>query len=525
MESRQKTLTRTRRSYTREQKLDVLRWYTDNGQNLYRTCQKFDLNTKTVLRWIKSWKAIHDSKKGRKRVSFDRTAEHPGLEEVLYEEYRKLRQRGLKVKGWWFQTRGKQLLESISPGDKFKFSNQWFHGFKKRYNISLRRPTHKAQVIPSSKSELIQSFHRDIRAKAATGNQLGPLGRFRLSCIANVDQTPLPFTFTNGPTYESKGAKTVWVQGGSSGLDKRQCTVQLTLFADGVPRVKPLVIFRGTGKRITFTEKLRYDRRVGVRFQENAWCDEPTMIYWVKRHWKPHVQGPTLLCLDQHKAQKTPSIESLLAVDCNTTTALIPPGCTSLVQPLDVVFNAPFKRMVDDLATAHMQEHLDDYVHGNFSARDRRVLLTKWIGEAWEKTCANDDMVVRAFKKCGISVAINGSEDEEININNRDDYVVGSNTSDEDPFTDSDHEMSTTESEISTSDEGDNETSEREDIDTIDLCSDESDDDCTINRSVMPEDFVTIPETFTMMPGYLELPEPEDIIQEPAMSFTSSEDL
>lgn len=83
MESRQKTLTRTRRSYTREQKLDVLRWYTDNGQNLYRTCQKFDLNTKTVLRWIKSWKAIHDSKKGRKRVSFDRTE---GLEEVLYEE-------------------------------------------------------------------------------------------------------------------------------------------------------------------------------------------------------------------------------------------------------------------------------------------------------------------------------------------------------------------------------------------------------------------------------------------------------
>ena len=83
-----KTLTRTRRSYTREQKLDVLRWYTDNGQNLYRTCQKFDLNTKTVLRWIKSWKTIHDSKKGRKRVSFGRTAEHPGLEEVLYEEYR-----------------------------------------------------------------------------------------------------------------------------------------------------------------------------------------------------------------------------------------------------------------------------------------------------------------------------------------------------------------------------------------------------------------------------------------------------
>jgi len=94
-----------------------------------------------------------------------------------------------------FRTRGKQLLESG------EFSNQWFHGFKKRYNICLRRPTHKAQAVPSSKRQLIRSFHRDIRAKAAIGNQLGSLGRFRLSCIANVDQTPLPFTFTNGPTY------------------------------------------------------------------------------------------------------------------------------------------------------------------------------------------------------------------------------------------------------------------------------------------------------------------------------------
>jgi len=83
------------------------------------------------------------------------------------------------------------------------------------------------------------------------------------------------------------------------------------------------------------------------------------------------------------------------------------------VQPLDVVFNAPFKGMVDDLATAHM--------HGNFSARDRRVLLTKWVGEAWEKTCTNNDMTVRAFKKCRISEAIDGSEDEEININNVED--------------------------------------------------------------------------------------------------------
>lgn len=35
--------------------------------------------------------------------------------------------------------------------------------------------------------------------------------------------------------------------------------VQLTLFADGVLRVKPLVIFRGTGKHVILKEKLKYD--------------------------------------------------------------------------------------------------------------------------------------------------------------------------------------------------------------------------------------------------------------------------
>ena len=55
------------------------------------------------------------------------------------------------------------------------------------------------------------------------------------------------------------------------------------------------------------------------------------MIYWAREHWKSHVDDPAL------KAQITPSIEGLLTTGCNTTTALNPPGCTSLVQPLDVI--------------------------------------------------------------------------------------------------------------------------------------------------------------------------------------------
>ena len=79
----------------------------------------------------------------------------------------------------------------------------------------------------------------------------GPIEeRFGLHQIANMDQTPLPFSFTSGPTYDTTNSSTVWVRGEASGLDKRQSTVQLTVFADGEARVKPLLIFRGKGKRM-----------------------------------------------------------------------------------------------------------------------------------------------------------------------------------------------------------------------------------------------------------------------------------
>ena len=92
-----------------------------------------------------------------------------------------------------------------------------------------------------------------------------------------MDQTPLLFVHENGKTYADKGSIEVWCVSRSSGLDKRQCSVQLTTFADGAPRVRPLVIFRGKGLRITRKEQEAWDRRVQVAFQPKAWCDESMM--------------------------------------------------------------------------------------------------------------------------------------------------------------------------------------------------------------------------------------------------------
>jgi len=64
------------------------------------------------------------------------------------------------------------------------------------------------------------------------------------------------------------------------------------------------------------------------------------------------------------------------------------------VQPVDVVFNKPFQAAIEKMTTIHPQENLNDYVTGKISASKRRILFTKWVGQAWEELSANKDMIV-----------------------------------------------------------------------------------------------------------------------------------
>ena len=189
--------------------------------------------------------------------------------------------------------------------------------------------------------------------------------------------------------------------------------------------------------------QLRYDHRVRVTFQENAWCDEGIMMEWINQLWKPACFEEMMLVLDVHKAQKTDGVQSLLRDKCKTEPVFVPAGTTHLVQPVDVVFNAPFKQAVDREATKPLQDNLDEYMRGTINASERRVLFTKWVGAAWDEVSANTEMVIRSFEKCGISIPIDGSKDDRINIANIDNYTVASEdeeatdaSDEEDPFSD-----------------------------------------------------------------------------------------
>ena len=132
-----------------------------------------------------------------------------------------MRHQGKPVKRWWFVKRGKQILVELEPDNNFLFSNHWFERFQVRYNISLKRKTHCFPQPPTALDPGIRNF--------------------KVSDLIYMDQTPLPFVLDDGKTYDKKVVKEVWAQSGQSGQDKKQATVQLTVFTDGVDRVRPTV--------------------------------------------------------------------------------------------------------------------------------------------------------------------------------------------------------------------------------------------------------------------------------------------
>ena len=168
------------------------------------------------------------------------------------------------------------------------------------------------------------------------------------------DQTPLLFVLDDGKTYANKGSSEVWCISGSFGLDKRQCTVQLTIFADGVPRVRPLFTFHGKGLRTTRKEQEAWNHRVQVAFEPKAWCDESMMKKWTWEQWgniciNPPTTGSTekILVADVHGAHQTDGVKALPKKK-KIKLVNVAPGCTSRVQPLDVSFNKPLRMLLDN---------------------------------------------------------------------------------------------------------------------------------------------------------------------------------
>lgn len=181
----------------------------------------------------------------------------------------------------------------------------------------MRRAINTCQKEPEDKQSAVHHFHRNICQKANEGDPdwaFGPLDSMPNSLSVFVNERP-----TLTPV---------------------------------ISRFERKEVVLGGENTISFTEQLKYDRRVVVRFQPNAWCDEDIMRFWIKNCWKPSRSGAMHLVLDIHLAQKTEEIQDILKAECNTSVTF-----HQMVVPLlfnQLTCNYPFKSGVERQATQHM---------------------------------------------------------------------------------------------------------------------------------------------------------------------------
>ena len=185
---------------------------------------------------------------------------------------------------------------------------------------------------------------------------------------------------------------------------------------------------RGRGKRLARKEEDGWDPRVRVMFQVNAWTDGAVMKEWIESDWSNvFTNSPSSSCTgnilvsDMHRAQQTDEVIELLR-QRKTIMVSILAGCLSRIQPLDLCINRLFKDAFRAEHERHQQENLNLYTQNKMSTSERRILITTWVANAGQKVCSDKDMVIRSFKKCGISVNQDGSKDKSINIGGLTDY-------------------------------------------------------------------------------------------------------
>ena len=221
--------------------------------------------------------------------------------------------------------------------------------------------------------------------------------------IGNADQTPLTFDLPVSSTLELMGTKSVPIK--TTGNEKNRFTVMLGCTADGT-KLPPYIIF----KRKTMPKE-KFPKGVIVKVQEKGWMDEELTKDWIKTVWAKHgKQSRKMLVLDSFRAHRTPAIKKILQ-SAKTDLVIIPGGLTSILQPLDVVVNKPFKTKLTRRWNAWMMDKtLHSYTATGRQRRPELAAICQWIVDAW----ADIELatIQTGFKKCCISNAMDGSEDD-----------------------------------------------------------------------------------------------------------------
>ena len=435
-------------TYSLRQKLEVLDFIKTHSEA--DAARHFSI-PRTTLR---SWKGLDmlpkekakSTKKGKhaRKGSGRPLSYSPDIEEQIVQWVLESRDLQIPIQRKMIQQKALALISPNNP--QFRASEGWLQKFMKRNSLSLRKHTSVQQKLPADLEKKLESLLDEVKILRERHN-------FSDELIINMDETPVFFDMPRQHTIHTTGAKEVRVSGTKGG--KRRITYVVSCTASG-QMLKPMVIFKGKTKRSI--SKIAHSKgMIFVTFQQKAWMDENLMQQWIKEVLLKYSEGRhCLLLLDSFRAHLTDKVSRSLN-KANATVVIIPGGCTSKVQPVDVCLNKPIK----DTIRGHweefmMQKATKDTCGPSNSESAYKTDIADWIVQANSLLSSQSSCVKKSFKVCGISSSLDGSENHLIRCAKElPEFSIPygpSEESDEDIFDDSETDSDISESKTEDSD-------------------------------------------------------------------------
>ena len=226
-----------------------------------------------------------------------------------------------------------------------------------------------------------------------------------------MDETALQYNMPSKKTIHKIGAKTIVIR--TQKQEKCRISLILTIAGNG-KKLIPFVIFKGAKNGKIYKTLIQNDfvkqNRYIVACNQNAWSTNELIQKWIDMVYIPFFRKidleKTLLVFDRapmHDNYQT--INYLNKKKINFV--FIPKGMTSVLQPLDVSINRPFKDSIrhkyDESISAFKKVKVE---------KNRREQLLQWIVESWEnKDEIKEEIIIKSFLTCGITNNTDCSED------------------------------------------------------------------------------------------------------------------
>ncbi|KAM9214652.1 pogo transposable element with ZNF domain isoform 4-T5 [Leptosomus discolor] len=340
--------------------------------NTEQAAEHFRNPQRRIKRWLRRFQAFQEenlaSLSEGKYLSLE-------AEEKLAEWVLTQREQQLPVNEETLFQKATKIGRSLEGG--FKISYEWAVRFMLRHNLSTHTRRAVAHPLPKDVEDNAGCFIEFVQRQIHTQD-------LPLSMIAAIDEISL---FLDVEVLSSDDRKENALQ--TVGTGEPWCDVVLTILADG--SVLPtLVFYRGRVQ-----QPANVPESIILEAKENGYSDDEVMELWASRVWQKHTEcqnSKGMLVLDCHRTHLSEEVLSLLSAS-STLPAVVPAGCSSKIQPLDVCI----KRTVKNFLHKKWKEQAKEMADSTCDSDILLQLVLCWLAEVLEVISDSPELVQQSF--------------------------------------------------------------------------------------------------------------------------------